>query len=116
MLPTKQEPNERSGYHRTEIELVCWRKHRWTAKAYSEWGGCWLERDQDGQCPTCGAWDGEDRPGVPSLFLKAQTVSEAARLEWQGGDRGWQRTGFGVCLSYPKSSEAKPNVRKGGTR
>lgn len=65
MWTTRTEPNERSGFHRTTIELACWRGHRWEAPGYSEWSGTWLNDDNDAQCPECVAWDGEEGPTQP---------------------------------------------------
>ena len=54
------EPNEQSGFHTTEIELRCRNGHQWVAPGFSEWGGTWLYDENQAQCPTCGAWDGDE--------------------------------------------------------
>jgi len=56
------EPNARSEFRRTTFELTCWRGHRWTVSGYEEWGGGFLNNENEAQCPTCGAWEGEAEP------------------------------------------------------
>lgn len=60
-----KEPNEQSGYRRIEFELRCWRGHRWTVQGFEEFGGGFLDNEDEAQCAECGAWEGDEPPEPP---------------------------------------------------
>lgn len=104
------DPMASSGFRRDNaVPQSCWRGHRWTARMFFEWGGWFYVDENEGQCPECGAWDDEPRPGCPRQYLHQPTVGKLVELERSHGTRGWQRSGFGLCLTWPQSSAQMPN-------